>query len=269
MPKPVYNVPVRPNQVSPWTIDDPWVFKSTTKVFLIPQSVARIGHAFDEIKARELPGSNGLTRFTYPLRTVLSGQLLGWETWFDGKMVPLSRATVGQRVLIWVERETPRPMCGSHPGDSITHTITRFEAGASLGKFSLDYECGEYIKYGTAVEGIHFELHRGVPPTCLDCAVAEWRQFFVSPHAVPQVKRALVKKAAKVEVQKERRFLSRPTRFDRVVDEVPEKSRRVVLNPPESDDEPNGRDAKLAARVRHGTLEKHKRESFKRERRWK
>lgn len=277
MPKPVYKIPLlwlSSSEVGRYA--DPLMVASDMKVFLVPDAAPRV-LVDEDLLAERAPLRPGVMRFLYEPGSFARDEVSykrrerHYRVWFEGKMVPVSRAKYGQRVLAFIDGTTPR-LCGARPGTDVLHTIIRYDAAIRSDQvFHLTYECNEPVKYD-ATPGVHFEIHQHAMPTCPECKEGRWRQFYVNSHDVslPEY-RAMVEKTIKKDQYKERRFMARPTRFDRVaIDEDAPKPQPVVLAPVEAEEEePRGRDGKLAARVRQGQVDRVKRETFKRERRWR
>lgn len=205
---------------------------------------------------------------SYPL--FRTGGTPFWADWFEGKLAPLSRAHVGDRVIIPVDAKRPRPCIQPHnkPVHAVISVTPRadYDWDPADGRVGFKFLCGDFGS--SKREGDDFTFNAEGVTTCPDCSIS-WQLFYVAPHSVPKAEKRSAEKSFKGAQKAERKYLARPTRFDRVIDELPTPKAPVVRVTDDEPIEPEGRDSKLEARVRQGQIEKQKREDFKRERRWK
>lgn len=270
--KPTYDIPCgyRMADERPWENEaiGPEVFPSSTRVFIIPPggeyNVAQ--RNLGNVRFFRLPLKPGFVQLQYVSRAPWrdGSEEEHWVDWFDSKLVSLSRASIGAKVMVGVDPRRPRPIAvipnrDSHALVSLTHP----QEGHSG---SVTYACGDY-NYRMR-EGENFQLVQDGVPTCPDC-LTNWEIFYVLPHTVPHVEERKAERARKNVARAERKILARPTRYDRALDERDAKPPRLIEIPEPDIEEPTGRDAKLVSRTRQAERDRQKREEFKRARRWR
>jgi len=163
--------------------------------------------------------------------------------WFRTTLTKLGRVPPNTYFLVKLDpRRTQR--CARDDGHwhGILTSRPNTDAPDTL---NCTFVCGGY--YRKALQG---EVMDGTP-TCPDCLLEdEWLPFRVGEYERPEHLRKIQEKEAA-----ERRFRQGlPTRFDRIdaLDEVPPPPpEELVLDLEPDPEEPEGREAKLMARVRH------------------
>lgn len=262
MPKAVYDITLSPSASDYREEELDQVFRSNTKVFLVPYPVS-FRNMVEEIEEDRDPFKFEKCTFSY-WHTPYSRSHPERVEWFTGTSIPLSRARQGATVLVQIPRNGRHPQCGGKPL-GVVHVVKGIQRDDRQ-RLEVSYLCGEASKH-RAIEGEDVVLYSNFVPTCMDCRAVRWRTFQVLTEVNPKLEAKMMAKAKANSKRREDRLNRKPTRFDRIIEEVTVRA-RVPFIPlePEMED-PVDRGAKIEARVRVGRLEKEKRESFKKERR--
>lgn len=215
-------------------------FSSEEDVLVLPQRSDRISH----VERVRLKPHNSKDEFA----VYVHGWSFGKEPskpnlWFKAPLTKLGRVSPGTPILLRVDPRRPQ-LCFTKGDEGYLHAVKTHTRSGREGLVSVDAFCGEYLSDAPADR-----VQRGQVPTCPECLLEEWVDFTVGTYEMPDKVRKIQDKEAA-----ERKYRANlPTRFDRIDDEDESEPELVFVvdeDPPDPE-EPEGRDAKLHARVRH------------------